>query len=216
MTRKDARPGRVLRGWLRPPARHRRGFALLELLIGIAMLGLLATIVSGSMTFGRRVWERSAAISQGGQHLAGIGYLRRQIAQAMVIPSPDLDDGEQPSPFEGRPDEISFASFQPTGATGPDQPYMLSVSRLPDDTALTVAFQPMFGAGETKRPLRLLEGLQSIRFRYYGRMLDSDATRWRDVWSGQPRLPRIIEMTVTFAEGGQVESQTLSIRPRLE
>ncbi|AXS39167.1 type II secretion system protein GspJ [Breoghania sp. L-A4] len=197
--------------------RRRAGFALLELLIGIAVLGLLATIVSGSMTFGRRVWERSAVISQSGRQLAAMDYLRRQIAQALVIPSPDLDEDEQPSPFDGRPDRVSFASFQPTGADGPDQPYMLSVERLPGETALTVSFAPMFApaSAEQKRPLRLLDGVQAIRFRYFGRMLDGDSTRWRDSWSGQPQLPRIVEMTLTLAEGARTESHTLSIRPRL-
>ena len=197
--------------------KHRAGFALLELLIGIAMLALLATIVSGSLTFGRRVWERAEAISHGGKQMAALGYLRRQITQALVIPPLDLNNTEQTAPFDGAPDALSFASFQPTGDQGLDQPYMLSLARLPEDDALTITFAPLFegAVAEEKRPIRLLPGLSDIKLRYYGRMVDGDATRWRTTWRGQPWLPQIVELQLTFADGGEVVTRSLTIRPRL-
>lgn len=194
------------------------GFALLEVLIGIAMLGMLATIVSGSLTFGRRVWERADAISQSGLQLAGFGYLRRQISQAAIIPPTDLSFGVQAAEFDGRPERLSFAAFLPSERDGVELPYMLSLEKPTAEGALVVSFAPLLETGESgqkRPPVRVLKGLRAIEFRYFGRSIDGDGARWYGRWEGQPWLPEIVEIALTIADGEETVERTLSIRPRL-
>lgn len=198
--------------------RSRAGFAMLELLIGIAMLAMLATIVSGSLTFGRRVWERSEAISESGKRLAGLGYLRREISQAMVIPATDLDGDRQVTHFSGLPDRLSFASYLPVGDGDLAQPYVLAVEKAAEAEAMTVSFSPLLqrGVAFEKPDVRLLSGLSGIEIRYFGRMLDGDGTRWSVRWQDQPWLPSVVEISLRFeATAEEAETHRLVIRPRL-
>lgn len=206
---------------------RRRGFALMELLVGIALLALLATLLSGSLTFGRRVWERAETISDSGRRLAEIGFLRRSIAGAMAVTVKD-QSGQLPQvPFSGQADRVSFAVFRTEEGTGLQRPYRLTFDLEKTSKSLVFAAEPLFTIPDTvavgtpderaRPPSVLMRGVESLSLRYFGRLYDNDTRRWQERWDGQFWLPEIVEITLRFeADAGRPADppHVMQIRPR--
>lgn len=188
------------------------GFAVMELLVAMALLGVIATFIAGSLAFGNRVWERANAVSDNGRRIAEIAFLRNTLTQAITLPKVGGDT--EPPAFNGQIDNIQVVTLRTAPGYAADQPWMISVSKVPRDPKLIVGFAPLFQGRVEQQEQHLLERLDAMAIRYYGRLLDEDQPRWQQQWEKQPHLPDLIEITLTFDDGGQRSSRLLSIRPR--
>lgn len=188
----------------------RAGFAVMELLIAMALLGVIASFIAGSLAFGNRVWERASSVSDNGRRLSELGFLRDSLSQSLMFPR----TAGARSAFQGQTDAISIVTLRAAPGFAADQPWRISFSRLPGQDHLTVGFSPDFSGPAQPQEREILQHLTGFSVRYFGRQLDQDQVRWQIDWEDQPHLPDLIEVSLTFQDEGATTNRTLTIRPR--
>jgi len=187
-----------------------RGFTLLELLIAMTLLGLLAGLLFGGLSFGVRVWERGdAELEKMAELQIAQGLIRRLISRALVI---DLNEGQDEGAaiFEGTMDVVRFIGPAPAQSL-PGGFYRLSIGA--DDVSgksrLVMSWRPLDrneqepDAGEDENVVVLVENIADVSLAFFGtddENGDGDS-RWQDRWEDMPGLPLLVRIDVTFPEG---------------
>jgi len=204
-----------------PPPR-RGGFTLLELLVAMALLGLLASVLFGSLNLAGQSWDRGEARAEAnsGMRLAE-EFLRANLEAQHPLRLRKAADF--PLLFAGETDELRYAAALPARVTaggvwayrlmvdGNDARSPLVLQRvIPDLNAMK---PPDFA--EADRSV-LAENIASIKLAYYGRDAGTNDTAsdpsWRDHWDDNQRLPLLIRLDVTPQQGPPWP--TLVVAPR--
>lgn len=177
------------------------GFSLVELLVVLALTGLIGVMVAGGVRFGLAAWDRGGAlVDQVTETRAVQRLLRRQLAQIAPV---RLRDGtrEPPVLFQGRADRLRAVAPLPAAlAPGGAQIIGYDVERRDGGLALVLRWVPLGAAppslefGPEVPGEVLLSGLQSLAFRYDGAA----------EWPAGPRLPRLIEVEAAWPGGARV------------
>lgn len=189
-----------------------RGFTLVELLVSLAILGMISLLMLQGVGAGRRVWERV-------DH-AQLGVDRVEAAQAVVrerleglIPLTRYDSITPYADMEGHP----YAMFWNGPAPYARQPdalfnYRLSLST-GDDLVLssTSDLAPPKNSGRDDQIL--LRGVKALEFAYFGRNQPDNAPRWRREWLPKAYPPEIIRVRLAFARGDRRLWPDLIVRP---
>ena len=198
------------------------GYAVLELLISLAILGMLTAAISSSLSQGRRVWEKAELISESGKRQAEFNFILRYLSQAQIVTAPGSDPVSQNAPFTGDYSRITFVSFWRFQSTDHELPARLSLHGDPDnDGNLIIVASPLKDQSNGKssslsQETRQLAEISEVSFRYFGKRTDQREAGWHDNWTYQPHLPTLVELTITAdGEGGPVTQSTL-VRPRLQ
>ncbi|WP_321336336.1 type II secretion system protein GspJ [Breoghania sp.] len=195
--------------------RRQAGFAVMELLIAMALLSVIASFIAGSLAFGNRVWERTNAISDNGQRLSEIAFIRDSLSQALIFPR----TSNSQTAFNGQPDGFSLIVLRSAPGYAADQPWRITFAHIPRTDFITVGLTPDFPGPANTSERKLLKGLDAISVRYHGRLLDQDRARWQDEWSDQPHLPERIEISLSFkagAKGEPAQNTTVIVRPKVQ
>ena len=210
--------------------RHRRsnqaGFTLLELLIALSLLSLIVVFVLGSLRFGRRAWEVADRLDQTVSVAAAQLYLRDTLARAEPIGIPDAQ-GRLQLAFQGTSSSLTFVANL-EGYTTAAGLHEIAIDRrepssLSDHQHGAVAlnmflFRPAAKSGDRPKPIEvrdLVTNVGALRFRYFGRLKDTDQPSWRDNWQGAFRLPDLIAINLAFAPGDPRSWPELIVAPQL-
>jgi len=184
----------------RPP-RAQAGLSLLELLVSLALLGLLVTLLRDGFTLGHRVWERAGArLAARVEPVEGVQMLLRERLTA-IYPAWRAEGDASRVQFEGLPQRMTFHARTPeTLGTGTWHRFALSLS--PQGT-LELAWQPdtLTSPAAPWTASVLLSGVTVAEFAYFGPTRTDPTGRWRDSWRGQPRPPELIRLRLGFAPG---------------
>jgi general secretion pathway protein J len=199
-------------------AGHADGFTLVELLVGLTILGFLAVMLFGALRFGTRVTSvATATIDRSGEIGTAYGFLREALASAQPLPI----DNTAPEPriaFDGKPDGIDFVVTGPVYlAPGGFQRLRL---RLVGDQPPKRLILEWLGTARNAatsaappQPSVLLDKVASIQFAYFGANNLSRPAEWQATWQAAPRLPLLIRMRVTLADG--TRPPEFAVAPRL-
>jgi len=187
------------------------GFSLLELVIALALVAMIAALLTGSLSMAARTWD-------GGDKKAGDvasmrqaqEFLREQLTAELPLRLKKVV--EMPLMFSGEHDEIRYAAaLPPRVQEGGAWFFRLAVvkdgdkSRLvlertyPDPTALE---NPQFAA-DAERSV-LADGIAELTISYFGRdenATDADTPTWRDRWDDKQRLPLLVKIEVKPEKG---------------
>lgn len=188
------------------------GFTLLELLVGLALLSLIATLLAGALGLGIRAEARSEARIAAIEDLRATHLLLRrhiEAAQPMLFD----DEARGRIAFEGRANGMDFVALM-VGRDGLEAPHMVRLA-LDEDAggALVLLRRPLnagplaFVYGETSERAILAAGMGDLGFEYY------DGRVWRDSWGPAESLPALVRIAV--AEGGR-RFPELVVAPRLK
>lgn len=168
------------------------GFTLLELLIAVAVLGMLLVLLNQGVDFGLHATALQAHRQARSADLPAVdAALRRLIANA------DPGIYPEPSPFEGTGTSLVLLTLVP----GPD-----GVPQPTDATLLVAAGQlrlrwtrhrhvERFGPAPPAQTLVLLDGVTAIQFDYF----DRAKAVWQSVWQGDA-LPALVRLRLVFAQ----------------
>jgi general secretion pathway protein J len=177
------------------------GFTLVELLVGLALFGLLAATGLAALQGAGRIWRAGEGrAAEATRFEAAHALIRRHLEAAVPYA-----DGPHVA-FAGTVDSLVWVARRPA-ASMPGGFYVLRLhlegGRSPSGGRLMLGWRshdpvlPM-AAQQPEERVVVLDGIARFTAGYRG--LGEDAA-WRADWSGRPALPRLIRLDLTPAAG---------------
>lgn len=190
-----------------------RGVSLIEMVIALAILGMLATISLGGVRLGVRTWEtvdRRVDVESRGRIVRS--FLSRTLSQA--LPVTDADNAR--ALFEGGQEELSLIApmADQLGLGGAQRIRLfLEEAAEPGSPAgrwrlvlLRSLYVPAGADGDAgadpdamERHV-LLDDIAGAKFAYL-RETESGAREWVGRWDGELPLPRLVRLTIDARPG---------------
>jgi general secretion pathway protein J len=194
--------------------RPEAGFTLLELLVSIALLGLLTMVLLAGLSLVMREVDRQTPRLDETAKLAVVyGFLHSHLADARPTIPVNLLGGAVA--FDGGGTRVDFVAPAPDGATRAGL-YLYSIeaagSQLKARWRLFAGLLPAATeeAGETV----LLDGLRQVDITYYGSPLGEAEIAWQHEWRNAPYLPLLVRFAFSLRDGGLAPALVVAPRPQ--
>jgi prepilin-type N-terminal cleavage/methylation domain-containing protein len=190
------------------------GLTLVELLVVLALLGLLGGLVSAGLGAASGSWRRVVQYNSENEERLAVATCVEQLL-SQIIPHKIDSWTTGTVRFQGSFDRVQFLAPLPRRFGAED--IVLTTIRLPGDGTLRIAWQldRQTRSGEKSfapQPAEdLLAGFSDASFAYFG-AIDKGASRWSDSWQEQASLPEMIRLRFRW-HGGDIEE--LIVAPRL-
>ena len=197
----------------RPSCDADRGFALIEALASLIIVGMIGLMLIAGVTTGRRVWERIDTREAGGEEVdSAQTTLRDRIEQIYPM---TMNDKSPPSvDVRGTSEGFVFLA-NPSEAV---RPAPLRRYRLYLDTAGELVLSSVSDAapepGAVVDNQVLLKDARQLEISYFGPVYPDEQRRWRRIWIDESNLPEVIRVRVAFAPGDPRRWPDLIVRPR--
>jgi general secretion pathway protein J len=200
-----------------------RGFTLVELLIAMALIGLLTALLFGALHYTAQTAARGTALLDRASDLATTArFLRSALADARPLPEgADGVDGVDGSSrdtvaFSGRADRVALVGVPPPQLASSGF-YRIEIALdlkkhvlkarwsplLPDDAVTDAAVPPLSD---------LLAGVVRAEFGYFGAYRDAVTPVWHDTWEDQSALPRLVRLRIGFEDGTEAPALVIAVR----
>lgn len=202
------------------PANREAGFTLIEVLVSLVLLGLLTTMVFGGVRFGAQAWTAVSRSTSAAADLdAARAVLRRAIGAAYpAFSSASLAD--RTVAFEGTEADLALVAPLPAAI----EAGILALQRfrvVQDDhgPALVMEWQLYLPAADAGRPLevrrvKLLGGIGSVRFSYFGAPAPRQPPAWQDRWVDRTSLPNLVRVHLEPVGAGLLRWSELVVELR--
>ncbi|HZL00665.1 MAG TPA: type II secretion system protein [Caulobacteraceae bacterium] len=193
-------------------SRSSAGFALIEALASLIIVGMICLMLIEGVGTGRRVWERMGARDAGGEAVDGAqATLRDRLEQ--TFPAPIADRSPIAIDFDGAAGDATFLSNPPNAARpAPLRRYRLSRTGA-GELVLAGAAEPASGRDAAPTRQVLLAGVRRLDIAYYGAQGQPPTKGWWTSWRGQPAPPEVIRVRVAFEAGDRRLWPDLIVRP---
>lgn len=192
---------------------QQQGFTLLELLIAIALLGLLLVLLFGGLRLGLRSWD---AVQKQVDNLNSVraleGFLRRELEQ--IQPYRWKSSTSSVLAFHGVGDQLQFVA--PVAARiGSGGLYAISLTfeRHGDQRKIVWRHAPVGPETRDFSELDRAEGVvlaskeldvvDDITLSYFGAEREGLPAQWLDRWELRAGLPALIRVRVRFLDGSE-------------
>lgn len=192
--------------------RAARGMTLVELLIALALLGLLMLVLFAGMRIGTRSWDSAESHAEN-LSLARVleHFLRTEMSQ--IIPYRWTSDGKTRLAFSGERRAMRFVAPMPSRLSRDGVSVIaLEVEQEGDGSRIVWRYRPLnaqmtgFSALDGVPSHVLVSGISSARvsdiwFSYFGAEQPGAAPRWLDRWDNEQDLPLLIRVQASLTEG---------------
>lgn len=195
------------------------GFTLLEIIVALALMGILMAMAYGGLRAGvRAAASGEAAIDRTNQIRVAQQFLRTQISRALPLvieDDPDAegeDDVTEQVVFEGESDYMRFVAPMP-GYLGFGGPYVqvLALERSGDGMQLIFAHD-LLNTFEREDPLDnpdrepivLLDGIQDAEFAYRTFDDEGEVGPWESDWEDTGSSPLMVKLDLVMTEESQL------------
>ena len=187
--------------------RRVQGFTLLELLIGMTLVGFILTLLFAGLNLGTRSWEAGEQrMVTSSRQAVVVDFIRRVIER--TDPMRWRVGEEDQLAFAGEAESLRFVGALAmhegtTGnhlialdlASGENGRDLVMRWRLPD------LREPGFGPLEQAEPKVLLKAIRSMTLAYFGAEADTEEPAWHDQWLNQKAPPELIRLRLTMENG---------------
>ena len=184
--------------------KNQAGYSLVELMIVLALIGLITLAIASGLRLGARAWERTER-EVAATEMARGGHALLTTLLGHIYPRGAADSGQVA--FEGAGDRMSFLA-DAHGLTR----FALSLKSERNGLSLVLTEHPEQGAAIERQEV-LFSGAERIEFAYAG--IDAGAVAWSDAWSAKPGIPALIRIRVKFPPGAG-RWPDLIVRPRID
>ena len=170
------------------------GFTLIEVMVSVAIVGMLMTFMSSGLSVGLDSWERGTdAIREMESRDSVEGLLRRQLALALPYEVVGVD--ESFVLFEGDTRRLEFVAPYslmdgPIEARKID--YRIQDGRFDYGESILFGYQPEVFRRDD---LQALAEFSTVEFRYLGTDLDGELV-WLRVWERGMGLPMAVQIRI--------------------
>ena len=188
------------------------GFALIEALASLVIVGMLGVMLIQGVTTGRRVWERLDTRAGALEAVEGAQtVLRGRLEQA--YPATLFGAGEEQVDFQGGPESVTFLA-PPAEATRPAplRRYRLDLTTGGDLVLSSLADVATPGDLGIARQV-LLTGVHQIDLAYFGAEAADPTPRWRPGWNAEAAAPELIRVRIAFEPGDPRPWPDLIVHP---
>jgi general secretion pathway protein J len=195
------------------PDASSRGFALIEVLASLVVIGMMALLMVAGMTTGRRVWEGIDRREAAGEALDNAQImLRNRIEQ--IYPMTKYDGNPPYIDFQGVAQGLTFLANPPEAdRPAPLRRYSLFVDAAGELVLSSISdVSPEQGAAIDNQVL--LRQVRQLDISYFGPVNLDRHEGWRRDWRDQAALPEIVRVRVTFEPGDARSWPDLMIHPR--
>ena len=191
-------------------ARAHAGFTLVELVVAMALLGIMMLLLYSGLTFSMRSWDAAeTAGSRATDQRIGVHFLRRELGE--TFPMRWKEPTILKFAFEGKAHTLRFVSSRPAGLQagglslvglaveeqGDRRRSLVMRRAMPDDEAAD--FGPLDRSED--KPTVLVANVRQVDFSYFGSQNDFTDPTWVEEWPHQSRMPLMVRMRVTLADG---------------
>ena len=204
------------------------GFTLLELMLSLAILGVVLLIIFGALRIGTRAWEKGekdVEIQQ--RRRAVLDLIQKQIASACLY---EIKTGDETFYFKGSDSEVEFVSRSPIApgsrsgivyvkySTGEgDQNEKMTLVLYERD--MIFMKKEDFSSDAEEYSLKLMSGFQNLQFEYLKMAEDGSETSWQSNWdsSGDNKeMPLAVKMSLDGEQEDDALCLIVPIRCREE
>jgi len=212
-----------------PPNSSRReaGFTLLEVVIALALFGLLAAALGAGFRFASRTWERgedSAARTEG--LVLAQQQVRRDLSNAVRVAVHDADDKPRLA-FASDDSSLTFVVMEPPYPTRAGYYVVrLDLDRRPEGYELwrrRAPFSRDLGSLDEvdfadDEAVMLVDRLPRLAFSFFAAPKDDEdpgGGRWETDWDDPAALPALIRLAGS-TDSALAEWPPMTVRPRLD
>jgi general secretion pathway protein J len=184
-----------------------KGFTLLELLIGMVLLGLILTLLFGGLRLGAKSWDSGDKRADDSAQLRAIhGFIRRELSQ--VFPLRWKNEVDTRLAFAGAPDALKFVAPLPVQVSGGGL-YLLGLElengeegqRLIMKRALTNPAAKDFSSLDQGEKSVLADHVEKLSISYFGAATLESEPVWQEKWDDPQRLPLLVRIQVKLSDG---------------
>jgi general secretion pathway protein J len=199
--------------------RAQAGYTLVELLVVLAITGLMATMVLAAMGGAARFMTRAdARTSRLDELVAAQRLLRDRVAGMRAI---TRLDSIVPS-IDAQGDETSFTFIAPPpDRAAPDALWRYRLIVTAGGTLMLYHLNTLDRSVDANAPgaagwrgTRLVDHVAAMRVGYFGRDPVAPGRRWQTRWFRRPQPPELVRIAIRFREGDARVWPDLVIRPR--
>jgi len=199
----------------RPRRLRPHGFTLVEVLVALAVAGMLAAMLYQGLRLGHRAWSalsaRAAAVDE-----IGVAHrlIRQVVDQAYPLPAPTAQ-GFQVD-FRGEAKGMLFWTPPPEIWVNPGGLIQARLQLRERDGRrdLVLALSENLDDPTRTEEISLLRGIADLSLDYYGQ--SGNAKTWSSAWQNRPALPQLVRLRVRFADGDRRIWPDLVVAPKVD
>jgi general secretion pathway protein J len=194
-----------------PRLTKERGFTLMEMLVVLALMGMIAVILISSLQLGGHTWQRVMRSAAGTEEIAEAQESLRQLLSSL---SPG--DNRRRLPLISNGTSLEFSGVAPAASSSGMLRYQVSVSA--GSKALEIRSSSEqhgdLGSLENSRAEALLSHVASLAVQFWFKS-ETGPGRWVDHWESN-KLPRLIRIDLAFEANDKRRWPPLYVEPRVD
>ncbi len=203
------------------------GFTLVELLVGLTLLGMLMILIFSALNIGLRAWDTGDQRAGEASHQRIVqSFLRRELGQVFPIRWRGIPESK--IAFEGAKSELKFVTALNLGASikeGGLQWGHLYLADDPEQGPDGKRRQSLFLKREVfdlqakgwdgldnAKPTRLIAGVKEVEISYFGAESDNVDPKWNDEWTNPLRVPLLVKLSVKTDAGRDMPELVVALK----
>jgi general secretion pathway protein J len=195
---------------------HDRGFTLIEVLVALALMGMIAIILITSLQIGGHTWQRVMRVTSGTEDIAQAQEILRLRLSSLYPDDRPAGAISHPAFLISNGTSLEFSGAAPEATAGGILRYQIAVSAT--SGALEIRSWPDKDSfsdqpGDAK-PEALLPHVASMAIQFLLKP-ETGPSRWVERWDSK-KIPQLIRIDLAFAPNDKRRWPPLYIEPRVD